>query len=113
MYINAYRWKLENGTDQPVHRAGTENRLADTAGEGAAGPSCERSTEPQTAPYAEQTAAGRFTYTAQHKVLSPVLCDSLEGWDRGAMRALSRERPRVRLWLVHVEWQKPTSTTTL
>ena len=44
----------------------------------------------------------------QHRELSPVLCDNLEGWD--GLRGELQERGDIcALWLTHVLiWQKPT-----
>ena len=57
--------------------ADTENKLADTVGEGEGGTNGESSTETYMLPYVKQRASRNLLYDTG----SSVLCDNLEGWE--------------------------------
>ena len=45
----------------------------------------ERSVDVHTLPCVKETASGKLLY---HRKLSSVLCDDLDGWDKGANRGI-------------------------
>lgn len=64
----------------------------------------ECSKETCTLPYLKEDSQ----FALRLRELKPMLCDNLEGWDRGG-REFKREGAYVYLWTIHVDvWQKPT-----
>ena len=73
-YINAYICNLENGTDEPICRAGIKTqtqRLVDPVGDGEDGINKENSTEIYSLSYVKQIVNGKLLYNtqAQHSTL--------------------------------------------
>ena len=111
-YMNAYIWSLERwpwwtylqGSSGNTH---IENRLADTAGEGAGGTNWESSVETHTLPHVKQITSGDLQYDSGSSNWCSVTTErGRMGWEVGGR--FKREATYAYLWLIHVDvWQRP------
>ena len=92
----------ENGRDESICRAGTETQTQS----GHVGKGGEINWESSVDIYMLPCVNSKWETAVQHRELSSVLCEDLEGWDVGGR--LQREGIYVHMQLIHtVTQQKP------